>query len=47
MHDFYEVKLNLNLVQVLQNLGGEFMDIKLAQLFLRKIIDSDPVALAF
>ena len=42
MHDFYEVKLNLNLVQVLQNLGGEFMDIKLAQLFLRKIIDSTP-----
>ena len=42
MHDFYEVKLNLNLGQVLHNLGGEFMDIKLAQLFLRKIIDSAP-----
>ena len=40
MHDFYEVKLNLNLGQVLHNLGGEFMDIKLEQLFLRKTIDS-------
>ena len=38
----YEVKLNPNLGQVLKNIGGEFMDIKLAQLFLRKIIDLAP-----